>query len=322
VSKATAISHPIQGIVKYHGFRDAALRIPLHDSLSVCVAPYETRTTVEVRPDYAEDVFEIDGQVVTGRPYERAKALLDFLRRRGGRKEAVHMRSENNFISNIGLGASSSGFAALTLAAHGAFGMNLSRRELSTIARLGAGSASRAMAGAYARWYAGEDHETSYAEMIVDAEHLPMAIIIAIIPAHKNTEDAHAEVMTSPFMPCRVAFAKATIDDVQEALVRGDFSAVAAAAERDTLSLHAVTMTGENGVLHWQPDTLRVMQEVRRLRAEGLECYFSIDTGATVYINARPEDGDAVQARIAALGVEVARGYVGGATHYSEAHLF
>ena len=45
--KATAVAHPIQGLIKYHGLADPILRLPFHDSISVCTAPMTTRTTVE-----------------------------------------------------------------------------------------------------------------------------------------------------------------------------------------------------------------------------------------------------------------------------------
>src|SRR5690606_27672074 len=41
-TKASAIAHPIQGLVKYHGLRDESLRLPFHDSISVCTAPLRT----------------------------------------------------------------------------------------------------------------------------------------------------------------------------------------------------------------------------------------------------------------------------------------
>jgi len=37
--KATAVAHPIQGLIKYHGLADPVLRLPFHDSISVCSAP-------------------------------------------------------------------------------------------------------------------------------------------------------------------------------------------------------------------------------------------------------------------------------------------
>ncbi|NJL95814.1 MAG: diphosphomevalonate decarboxylase, partial [Anaerolineae bacterium] len=144
MKKVTAVAHPIQGLIKYHGFRDVDWRLPLHDSISVCTAPFETRTTLEIRPDLNEDAVEIDGQAVDERTYRRVERVLRQVRQVARREERVLVRSQNSFPSNIGLGASASGFAALAVAANGAYEAGLSKRQLSTVARLGAGSASRA----------------------------------------------------------------------------------------------------------------------------------------------------------------------------------
>jgi len=69
--KATAIAHPIQGLVKYHGLADPILRLPFHDSISVCTAPLTTRTTVEFG-EAPSDSAVIDGRPVTVREMERA----------------------------------------------------------------------------------------------------------------------------------------------------------------------------------------------------------------------------------------------------------
>ncbi|MFQ5910383.1 MAG: diphosphomevalonate decarboxylase, partial [Thermoplasmata archaeon] len=45
--KASAVAHPIQGLVKYHGLQNERLRLPFHDSISVCTAPLATHTTIE-----------------------------------------------------------------------------------------------------------------------------------------------------------------------------------------------------------------------------------------------------------------------------------
>ncbi len=322
MSKATAVAHPIQGLIKYHGFKDSRLRIPLHDSISVCTAPFETRTTVELRTDLDSDVVEVDGRVLHEREYERAVDVLNAVRRIARRNVFIYAKSKNNFPSNVGLGASASGFAALAVAACGAFDLELPTRQLTAIARLGAGSASRAVAGGFAYWEAGIDHETSIAYQLASGKDFPMGIVVGLIPAFKSTENAHLEVVDSPFMPCRVAYVRSVTDDMITAIHNRDFSVIGRLAEQDTFSLHAVTMTGPNNLLHWQPETLRIFQEVRTMRADGLECYLSVDTGATVYINSRPEDRDAVEARIRALGVETLTCEVGGGARLVEEHLF
>ena len=46
-NKATAKAHAMQGLLKYHGMKDSKLRIPYHDSISVCLDALFTKTTVE-----------------------------------------------------------------------------------------------------------------------------------------------------------------------------------------------------------------------------------------------------------------------------------
>ena len=47
-NKATAKAHAMQGLLKYHGMKDSELRIPYHDSISVCLDALFTKTTVAV----------------------------------------------------------------------------------------------------------------------------------------------------------------------------------------------------------------------------------------------------------------------------------
>ena len=49
--KASATAYPIQGLIKYHGLKDELLRLPYHDSISVCTAPLMTHTTIEFGHD-------------------------------------------------------------------------------------------------------------------------------------------------------------------------------------------------------------------------------------------------------------------------------
>jgi phosphomevalonate decarboxylase len=60
--KATVVAHPIQGLIKYHGLRDTRLRIPFHDSVSVCIDALRTITTVETSQSLKEDLVMINGK--------------------------------------------------------------------------------------------------------------------------------------------------------------------------------------------------------------------------------------------------------------------
>ena len=188
--KASATAYPIQGLIKYHGLRDEELRLPYHDSISVCTAPIRTLTTIEFgrRDDFAE----FDGRKANGRELERIKAVVDPLRMKAKKKSGFRMVSENDFPSNIGLGASASAFAALAVATASALGLEMMGvEELSRYARRGAGSASRAVTGGFSRWYAGTSDEDSFSRLLASPDELDMGIVCALVPAKKFTETAH-----------------------------------------------------------------------------------------------------------------------------------
>ncbi len=321
--KASAVAHPIQGLVKYHGMRDPVLRLPYHDSVSVCTAPLHTHTTVEFDEELPADDFTVnERRLPPSREYERILSIIDRLRVLANSSMRCRLVSRNSFPTNIGLGASASAFASIAVAGAYALGLQMDQQALSRVARLGAGSASRAVVGGFARWIAGTSDETSYAYQIAAPSDLPLGIVIAVVEYVKSTEEAHAEVETSPFFAARVAQAQQQAEEAEKFLRAKNRDALLQLAEYDTLCLHAVTMTGRNRLLLWRPDTIRVIDTVKQLRQEGIPAWFSIDTGASVYINTYPERLELTEMRIRALGLDTYRCTVGGAARPVEYHLF
>ena len=318
--KATAVAHPIQGLIKYHGLADPVLRLPFHDSISVCTAPLTTRTTVEFG-EFPRDQATIDGREVTGRDMERIRSVVDPIRAKASIRQRFRMASENDFPSNIGLGASASGFAALAMASANAAGLDLGLEEVSRFARRGAGSAARAVTGGFSKWKMGLTDEDSYATRLA-GEEIQMGIVVAVVPAFKQTEDAHREALTSPFFHARLAEMPRLIAEMELAIRNRDIGSICGLAERDTLMLHGITMTGAGEMVLWQPDTLRVILAVRRLREQGIPAFFSIDTGATVYVNTFPDHAEQVWTAIADLGIETIPCAVGGPARVVEEPLF
>jgi phosphomevalonate decarboxylase len=320
-SKATAVAHPMQGLIKYHGLRDERLRLPYHDSISVATAPLTTTTTVEF-DDFDENDVMIDGRKVSGRPLERVVNVIEKVKSIASIEGNYRIVSRSDFASGIGLGASASGFAALATAACGAAGLKLGVRELSAVARLGAGSATRSVAGGFARWQAGAADEDSVAYSLAGPEELQMGIIVCIVKTIKQTEDAHREVLTSPLFQGRLSYLHTALAEMAWAIKSRKVEKIGELAERDTLVLHAITMTGKSGMILWKPDTLRIIDAVRKMREEGLHSYFSIDTGATVYINCPVDELREVEDRLGSLSIEMLRCSVGGASHIVKKHLF
>lgn len=318
--KASAMAYPIQGLIKYHGLKDEALRLPYHDSISVCTAPIRTLTTIEF--GHQEDRAEFDGKAAKGRELERIKVVVDPLRTMAKEKSGFRMVSENSFPSNIGLGASASGFAALAVATVAALDLEMGLEEISRFARRGAGSASRAVTGGFSRWFAGTGDEDSRSRQLASPEQLDMGIVCALIPAKKFTDVAHREVASSPFFKARLEYVVEALDKMERAIYARDIDRICSLAETDTLLLHGITMTGIDELVLWRPETVKVILEVKQMRQDGLPAYFSIDTGATVYINCRLEQVNEVRGRIERLGLETLRCTVGGEAKLVPEHLF
>ncbi|ELZ09217.1 MULTISPECIES: phosphomevalonate decarboxylase MvaD [Natrialba] len=326
--KATAMAHPIQGLVKYHGMRDDIKRLPYHDSISVCTAPSHTRTTVEFSMDYDEDTYVVDGEELEGRAAERVDAVVEKARDLSDAAHTVYpvrLESENSFPTNVGLGSSSSGFAAAAMALADAAEIDADRPTISTIARVGSASAARAVTGAFSHLHTGLNDEDCRSERLPSNLHEELKIIVGLVPYHKETEDAHDEAADSHMFQARNAHIHGQIAEMRDALRNDDFEGVFELAEHDSLSLAATTMTGPEGWVYWQPATLAVFNRVRELREEeDIPVYFSTDTGATVYVNTTDEYAEEVEEAISDCGVSTTVWDVGGPARLldEDDHLF
>jgi phosphomevalonate decarboxylase len=310
--KATARAHPIQGLVKYHGMRDDDLRLPYHDSISVCTAPSNTTTTVEFDESLDGDYCVVDGERVDGRGRERIEAVVAHVRDLAGIDSPVRFESANDFPTNVGFGSSSSGFAAAARALCAAADLDLTLPEISTVARRGSASAARAVTGGFSDLHAGLNDDDCRSERIETELEDDLRIVGALVPSYKETEEAHREAAESHMFEARLAHIHGQLAEMRDALRTGEFERTFELAENDSLSLAATTMTGPAGWVYWQPATLEIFGVVRELRESGIPVYFSTDTGASVYVNTTVESAERVERAVADCGVETRLWEVGG----------
>jgi len=281
-----------------------------------------TITTVEAMPGLSADKIRIDGLVPTKKEAARVHAVVDRLRRLADDNTRLRIESRNPSVDGKGLGFSASGFAALGLATSRALGLNLETGDLSEVVRLGAGSASRSLVGGFSIWYANRKGH-SYAEQLASASSIRLRTLIVPIPSTIKTDKAHADVLTSPFFKARLAYMKRVLQKMRRAIVRKDVSEICRLAEVDTLNLHAITMTGKLGTVLVSPLSIRIMDEVRRLREEEtVPVWYSLDTGPSVFINTTPKTASKVERRIKALAENVISSDPGGAAEIISYHLF
>ena len=304
-----ALAFTMQALVKYHGLRDWKLRLPYHDSISV--------NTTSMRTEASISDARKGGVFTEGEANESANARLQgvFASLLPG-KEVTDFRIDSRNLPMArakGIGYSSSAGAALALLAHRVLvGNGPDLRALSRTARLFAASASRSLVGGFSRLYAGEDDEGTYAERFADGRDMDLRMVIVPLTSKVRTEDAHKEVLTSPFFKARVESAQRRCDEMQKAILENDLDALGKLAEKDTLELHSLTMTGDNSLIIMSEDSLRIIHKVRELRGAGVKAYFSMQTGPSVFINTDQRGEGRVLREVEKLGYRAYLSGVGG----------
>jgi len=299
--KATAIACANIAFIKYWGQRDAELNLPANSSLSMNLDRLTTVTTVEFSPDYDDDLVILDGREVHHEAKQRIVAHLDRVRAMAGLQDKAKVVSENSFPVGAGLASSSSGFAALSLAASRAAGLELSERELSILARFGSGSACRSIPGGFSEWMAGTCSEDSFAKQIAPPEHWDLRDVIAIVSrVHKRvgSTEGHALAPTSHLYPARVASVADRLAEAKAALLKKDLTTLGPLIEEDAVSMHAVMMTSRPPIYYWLPSSMRLIHEVRSWRAGGLEVYFTFDAGPNAHLICQAADQAEVERRL------------------------
>ena len=315
---ATARAPSNIAFVKYWGNRDQRLRLPANSSISMNLADLHTTTSVEWDGELQRDELTINGLMASEAAAGRVSDHLDALRARFDIKRFARVASTNNFPMGTGIASSASAFAALTVAACAALRMNLSERELSTLARLGSGSASRSIPAGFVEWRAGDSHDSSFAQSFAPPEHWDLVDIIAVASRdHKRTGSSagHRSADSSLLQRARVESADERLSAVKSAIMRRDFEQLADVVEEDSNLMHAVMMTSRPPLLYWAPLSLAIMKAARRWRIDdGLRVCYTLDAGPNVHCICAGGDADAVEKRLRALAgeVEILRSPAGG----------
>lgn len=302
--KATARSHSNIAFIKYWGNKDEKLKIPENSSLSMNLDGVYTDTTVEWVPALQADQLILNDQEVQGSQLDRVVEHLNFIRKRLNRSEHARVSSVNNFPMGAGIASSASAFSALTLAAVTATGNELSEKELTSIARLGSGSASRSIPSGFVEWHQGQSHETSYAESFASPEHWELYDMIAIVSKeHKRvgSRAGHPSAHTSELFAGRLQNIQQRLAECKQAILNRDFSVFADIVEYDSNLMHAVMMTSNPPLFYWLPATLTIMEHVRHWRSEGLEVCYTLDAGPNVHCLCTKESSEEIKFRLSQI---------------------
>lgn len=289
-------------LIKYWGKAPARgpqdVNLPAVPSLSLTLDGLYTETRARFAPELEADAIVLDGAALVGEERQRAVALLDALRREADVAAPFRIESLNAVPTAAGLASSASGMAALAAAAGRCAGLDPGRdgTALSSLARIGSGSASRSIFGGWVAW------EGRAARPVAPPDHVPIAVVIAVIGTGRKavgSRDAMNHTMrTSPYYAGWVQQAHATFDEALAALRDRDLPRLFHAMERSTWRMHASAMAADPPVFYWLPASVAVLGEVAAWRAQGLVCGATLDAGPNVKVFCLPGDVDTIAQRL------------------------
>lgn len=322
---AAAKAHPMQGILKYHGLADWQWRTAFLPSVSVTNDAAYSITHVTFDPEMKTDEAWIGGKRASGRDLQRVTQTLDAVRTLAQIESKALVKSKNVVVggkTGKGLGTSASGSAALALAAiAAAFGTDAASnlRFVSCLSRLLAGSGCRSAAGGVSLWlsFPGIAHEDSFAIRLDDKDQLREMRLITIPLDSRiglKTEQAHEDAPRSALFKCWMRNRKDEALRAIDATQKGDWLTLAQQAERDSIFLHSVTMSGgnEHKLFAWEPENIALFRLCDELRAEGVPVYFSTDTGPTMVLMLHKRDVLTVATRVREAGFDAIEGNIAG----------
>lgn len=288
-------------LIKYWGKRDEKYNLPMNSSLSLTLEALYTDTEVIFEEGKKEDSFYLNGQIQSREETEKVGRFLDLFRRARGMEMKATIDSRNQVPTSAGLASSASGFAALATAANIASGLNLGPRELSIYARQGSGSASRSIYGGLVEWQKGENKDDSYA-ISLDKADWDIGMIIVLVNSGKKAISSRKAmkltVESSPFYGVWTRQAEEDILEAKEAIRKKDFERLGLVSERNGLMMHATMLGARPPISYWEAASIEVMEIVRALRNQGIQCYFTMDAGPNVKILSRLSEAQIIKDKL------------------------
>jgi phosphomevalonate decarboxylase len=291
----------------------------LRDAISVCTAPLKTQTTIEFG-DFEEDSATADGIEFLDAELAMLTEFIDMFRFEAESSSRFRILSVSNYPRGVGIENGPPMIASLALACSNSLDMEFDREELARRVAAHSPLAAMSITGGFSRLRLGIG-EDSRASQIAPAT-LGMGMFLVLTPPNEPRLGADIHPRAPPRFQTGFAENPILTEEMELAIREGDIGKVCMLAERDTLVLHGVTLTGTGEEAAWGPETLRIIHAVRTMREDGLPAFFSTPKGGPLHINTLPERVDDVNNRMMELELEYWKCVVGGQAEIAKEDLF
>lgn len=302
-------------LVKYWGKR--VFQKPMNPSLSFVLQNAFTETSVELHKNGDQKVaFYFDGK--PGPFGERIEKYLEYV---SGKLPWINkynftIFSKNSFPHSAGIASSASSFGALALCLT-ELDFSFAGKPIETadfwkvaseLARLGSGSACRSVYSGFSIWGQTQLFESSsddYAIRLTDGvspvfQGLRDAILLVDSGTKEVSSSVGHRLMEDHFYQrSRIAQAHENINELYLALLSGDQEKFVAVVENEALSLHAMMMTSNPSFILLKPNSLEIINRIRRFREKTqIPVCFTIDAGTNIHLLYFQENENDVKAFI------------------------
>ena len=285
-------------LVKYWGKRGEQL--PANPSLGLTLHSCYTQTSLVVTDAIRDIEFSYDGrkkddflpkiEVFFSRVFVYYPELSGF---------GYKIDSFNTFPHSAGIASSASFFASLALCLTSYLAKLKNQdgsgsaflKKASFLARLGSGSAARSLFHHASLWGKTELPESS------DEYAVPFGLTetfkhyhdsIVIISGERkpiSSSQGHDLMKEHPHKNARYSRAKKRLKSLISAMQSDDLSTFCDIVELEALDIHRLMINDKKKVLFMRPETLSLIQKVRKFRKEsGVPLCFTLDAGPNVHI--------------------------------------
>ena len=264
------------GLCKYWGKRDTELNLPLTSSISLSLDQY-TQTIVKIQDTKSSSC------IINGKDFSSDPKIQKFLSLFAPCK--FEITSQNDVPTGSGLATSASGFAALTLSLDDLFQWNLDDKNLSILARLGSGSASRSIFKGFVKWDIGvqKDGMDSYARLLpYEWDDLCCGLIIT--DEQEKYVSSREAMQTDWNKEEWIAYNESDLEKIETYIREKDFVRFGNLIEKNALKMHSLMLLGNPPVLYWNSQTIDYMHKIWSLRQQGLDLFFTLDAGPQIKV--------------------------------------
>ncbi|MFA5108230.1 MAG: diphosphomevalonate decarboxylase [Candidatus Micrarchaeia archaeon] len=291
--KKTAIAAPNIALIKYWGKKNDLLKLPINDSVSITLDEkvLRSKATLEILDEKGKDRIWLNEKKVDD---EKIKEWISLVRKKLARKypvvkNKIVIKSENNFPTSAGIASSASGFCALATALCSCLRIK-SKKQISILARLGSGSASRSVYGGIVRWKSGKrkDGEDSFAVQVVPKKHWQLVDIIAIVDEGvkkiSSKEGMERTMKTSGVMENRKKEAKKRILKIMGAIHNKNFDILAQETMDDSDFMHRAAARAKPPVIYMNDTSREIVYAIRKSNEKKIIAAYTFDAGANAHI--------------------------------------